>query len=80
MPFHAVTIFKPSFVAAIVAAAITSVSIGSAAAQSSAVGAIVGETNAKTPEVSTADVRRILAEGSAILVGERLCQVSGPGV
>jgi rhodanese-related sulfurtransferase len=42
-----------------------------ASAQGSAVQATIGEANPKTPEVSTADVRRILTDGSAILVDSR---------
>lgn len=57
---------------AAVAATVIAVSpYDTASAQGNAVQAIVGETNAKTPEVSTADVRRILSDGSAILVDSR---------
>ena len=57
--------------AAVVVTVIAVSPYDTASAQSNAVQAIVGETNAKTPEVSTADVRRILSDGSAILVDSR---------
>jgi rhodanese-related sulfurtransferase len=33
--------------------------------------AVIGETNQKTPEISTQDIRRILADGSAIVLDSR---------
>ena len=56
---------------AAVAATVIAGAYDTASAQSNAVQAIVGETNAKTPEVSTVDVRRILSDASAILVDSR---------
>jgi rhodanese-related sulfurtransferase len=48
------------------------IAVGDAAAQGGSVHqAILAEPNAKTPEASTEDVRRILADGSAILVDSR---------
>ena len=55
-------------IAAFAATAIAIAAINPASAQGSAVQATVGEANPKTPEVSTADVRRILTDGSAMLV------------
>jgi rhodanese-related sulfurtransferase len=62
--------------AALAAATIAVVSIGQVSAQGTATQgtvaqATIGETNPKTPEVSTADVRRVLADGSAIVVDSR---------
>jgi rhodanese-related sulfurtransferase len=45
--------------------------IGQATAQGSILRATLEETNQKTAEVSTEDVRRILADGSAILLDSR---------
>jgi rhodanese-related sulfurtransferase len=45
--------------------------MGPVAAQVSVLEATLGEANAKTPEVSTAEVRRILADGSAVLIDSR---------
>lgn len=54
-------------------AAIIVLAVGeAAAAQGSTIDqAIIGETSPKTPEVSTEDVRRILADGSAIVLDAR---------
>ena len=59
------------FFAALAATMIAAAPVNVALAQNAAVGAVVGETNAKTQEVSTADVRRMLTDGSAILVDSR---------
>jgi rhodanese-related sulfurtransferase len=54
------------------AAIIVSAVVGTAIAQGSTIDqATIGESNQKTPEVSTEDVRRILADGSAIVLDAR---------
>src|SRR5438445_2240021 len=57
--------------AGLVAAVMTVAGINAAAAQGKVDQATLGETNQKTPEVSTEQVRRILADGSAILLDSR---------
>jgi rhodanese-related sulfurtransferase len=52
-------------------AAIATAAPGMAAAQSNVFQATLGETGQKTGEASTEDVRRILADGSAILLDSR---------
>src|SRR5258705_7614655 len=52
-------------------AAVMAAAIGAAAAQGKVDQATLGETNQKTQEVSTEEVRRILADGSAILLDSR---------
>jgi rhodanese-related sulfurtransferase len=70
--FHPISsIVHRLFLAALTTTAIAIAPYDAASAQGSAVQATVGETNAKTQEVSTADVRRILADGSAILIDSR---------
>jgi rhodanese-related sulfurtransferase len=58
-------------VAALAAATMSLAAISEATAQGSILRATLEETNQKTPEVSTEDVRRILADGSAILLDAR---------
>jgi rhodanese-related sulfurtransferase len=53
------------------AAALSVLMLGSAAPAQTILQATIGEPNQKTTEVSTADVRRILADGSAILLDTR---------
>jgi len=53
------------------AAAIAALLIGNEAPAQTILQATIGEPNQKTAEVSTADVRRILADGSAILLDTR---------
>jgi rhodanese-related sulfurtransferase len=53
------------------AAALIVLMLGSAAPAQTILQATIGEPNQKTAEVSTADVRRILADGSAILLDTR---------
>jgi rhodanese-related sulfurtransferase len=53
------------------AAALAVLMLGSAAPAQTILQATIGEPNQKTAEVSTADVRRILADGSAILLDTR---------
>jgi Transporter associated domain len=53
------------------AAIIIATAIDVATAQSSVYQATLAEPNQKTPEVSTEEVRRVLADGSAILVDAR---------
>jgi len=53
------------------AAALSVLMLGSAAPAQTILQATIGEPNQKTAEVSTADVRRILADGSAILLDTR---------
>jgi rhodanese-related sulfurtransferase len=53
------------------AAALSVLMLGSAAPAQTILQATIGEQNQKTAEVSTADVRRILADGSAILLDTR---------
>ena len=53
------------------AAALSVLMLGSAASAQTILQATIGEPNQKTAEVSTADVRRILADGSAILLDTR---------
>ena len=53
------------------AAALSILMLGSAAPAQTILQATIGEPNQKTAEVSTADVRRILADGSAILLDTR---------
>ena len=57
--------------AALALALLTALAIDRAAAQGSVHEATLAEPNQKTPEASTAEVRRILADGSAILVDSR---------
>ena len=62
----------PAILSAAVMACLTAVlPNGPAYAQSSVSQAIIGEQNQKTPEVSTEDVRRILADGSGIVIDAR---------
>ena len=53
------------------AAALSVLMLGSAAPAQTILQATIGEPNQKTAEVSTADVRRVLADGSAILLDTR---------
>src|SRR5262245_65409809 len=53
------------------AAALSILMLGSAAPAQTILQATIGESNQKTAEVSTAEVRRILADGSAILLDTR---------
>jgi rhodanese-related sulfurtransferase len=53
------------------AAAVATLLMGSTAPAQTILQATIGEQNQKTAEVSTADVRRILADGSAILLDTR---------
>ena len=53
------------------AAALSVLMLGSAASAQTILQAPIGEPNQKTAEVSTSDVRRILADGSAILLDTR---------
>ena len=53
------------------AAALSVLMLGSAASAQTILQATIGEPDQKTAEVSTADVRRILADGSAILLDTR---------
>src|SRR5215510_16458437 len=53
------------------AAAVATLVVGSPAPAQSILQATIGEQNQKTAEVSTAEVRRILADGSAILLDTR---------
>jgi rhodanese-related sulfurtransferase len=53
------------------AAALSVLMLGSAAPAQTILQATIGEPNPKTAEVSTADVQRILADGSAILLDTR---------
>ena len=71
MTHRIASIAQRSFLAALAVATIAIVSVDAASAQGTALQAVVGETNAKTQEVSTADVRRILADGGAMLVDSR---------
>ncbi len=57
--------------AGLVATMMTAAAISTAAAQGSVYQATLGETNPKTAEVGTEAVRRILADGSAILLDSR---------
>ena len=57
--------------AAGLAAALVTIMLNNAAPAQSILQATIGEPNQKTAEVSTADVRRILADGSAILLDTR---------
>ena len=57
--------------AALIGAFIWGAATGSAAAQGSVYQATLGEKNQKTAEVSTEEVRRVLADGSAILFDSR---------
>jgi rhodanese-related sulfurtransferase len=57
--------------AASFAAAISVLTLSSPAPAQTILQATIGEQNQKTAEVSTADVRRILADGSAILLDTR---------
>jgi rhodanese-related sulfurtransferase len=57
--------------AAGLAAALATILLNNAAPAQSILQATIGEPNQKTAEVSTADVRRILADGSAILLDTR---------
>jgi rhodanese-related sulfurtransferase len=64
--------FVRSGIAGLVAMMMTDGAIGAAQAQSSTIfGATLGEPNQKTPEVSTEDIRRYLADGSAIVLDSR---------
>ena len=53
------------------AAAVATLLMGSTAPAQTILQATIGEQNQKTAEVSTAEVRRILADGSAILLDTR---------
>ena len=53
------------------AAALSILMLGSAAPAQTILQATIGESNQKTAEVSTAEVRRILTDGSAILLDTR---------
>jgi rhodanese-related sulfurtransferase len=57
--------------ASLAAAVILVGALNAAAAQGGVHDAILSESNQKTPDVSTAEVRRILADGSAILLDSR---------
>ncbi len=57
--------------ACLVAAMLTAGAANVAIAQGSVLQATLGETNQKTGEVSTEEVRRILADGSAMLIDSR---------
>jgi rhodanese-related sulfurtransferase len=57
--------------ASLVAAVIMAATLDPAAAQGGVYRATLGEMNAKTAEVSTAEVHQILADGSAILLDSR---------
>ena len=57
--------------AGLATAIIMAAAVDVATAQSSVYQATLAEPNQKTPEVSTEEVRRILADGSAILVDSR---------
>ena len=57
--------------AAAVATMLATIMLGSAAPAQTILQATIGEQNQKTAEVSTAEVRRILADGSAILLDTR---------
>ena len=57
--------------AALLGAFIWGAAIGNAAAQGSVYQATLGEKSQKTAEISTEEVRRILADGSAILLDSR---------
>jgi len=57
--------------AALVAAMLMASAANVAVAQGDVLQATLGETNQKTGEASTADVRRILADGSAVLIDSR---------
>jgi rhodanese-related sulfurtransferase len=58
--------------AALAAAFVTMVAVSTAAAQSTAIyQAIIGEPNPKTPEISTEEMQRVLANGSAIVLDSR---------
>jgi rhodanese-related sulfurtransferase len=54
-----------------VAVALATIMLSSAASAQTILQATIGEQNQKTAEVSTAEVRRILADGSAILLDTR---------
>jgi len=69
MPRHAVYIHVVS--AALVTGIIAFVAIDTARAQGSVYQATLAEPNQKTPEVSTEEVRRILADGSATVIDSR---------
>jgi rhodanese-related sulfurtransferase len=56
---------------AITAAIMTTAAIGGTRAQGSIQQATLGEANQKTKEISTEDIRRILADGSAIVLDSR---------
>ena len=58
-----VTLFAKTSAAVLLAAFISVVAINGAAAQGSVYQGTLGETNQKTAEVNTEEVRRILAEG-----------------
>src|SRR6195256_2201136 len=57
--------------ASLAIAIITVAAVGAANAQGSVYTATLGEMNAKTGEVSTAQVHQILADGSAIVLDSR---------
>jgi rhodanese-related sulfurtransferase len=57
--------------AVLVGAFVWGASVSGAAAQGNVLQATLGETNQKTGEVSTEEVRRVLADGSAILLDSR---------
>jgi rhodanese-related sulfurtransferase len=58
--------------AALAAAIMTMIAIDAAAAQGSTIfQATIGEPNQKTPEISTEEARRVLADGSAIVLDSR---------
>ena len=66
-----VTLFAKTSAAVLLAAFISVVAINGAAAQGSVYQGTLGETNQKTAEVNTEEVRRILAEGSGIVLDSR---------
>jgi rhodanese-related sulfurtransferase len=63
--------FIPFTAAALAIGIIAFVSVDAARAQGSVHQATLAEPNQKTPEVSTEEVRRILADGSALLIDSR---------